>query len=135
VRALARVSDRGLTADDHRPYGGDGLTRPFGAGDVEAEEDQARRRISISIVGRPNVGKSSFLNQVLGRERVIVTNVAGMHAQADPSSSLARPSCRDIGLTNAHGGRRQGPRTMRWIKASCGGARSRASESEPRSRP
>ena len=31
----------------------------------------------ISIVGRPNVGKSSFVNALIGRERSIVTNVAG----------------------------------------------------------
>ena len=33
--------------------------------------------ISVAIVGKPNVGKSSLLNQVLGEERVIVSNVAG----------------------------------------------------------
>lgn len=31
----------------------------------------------IAIMGRPNVGKSSFLNSLLGRERSIVTDIAG----------------------------------------------------------
>ena len=31
----------------------------------------------LSVVGRPNVGKSSFINTLLGEERYIVTNVAG----------------------------------------------------------
>lgn len=33
--------------------------------------------ISVAIVGKPNVGKSSLLNRILGVERVIVSNVAG----------------------------------------------------------
>ena len=40
----------------------------------EEEEDEI---IKVAIVGKPNVGKSSLLNQILGEERVIVSNVAG----------------------------------------------------------
>ena len=44
----------------------------------EDDEDDAENEIiSVAIVGKPNVGKSSLLNQVLGEERVIVSNVAG----------------------------------------------------------
>ena len=41
----------------------------------ENEEDSDI--IKVAIVGKPNVGKSSLLNRILGEERVIVSNVAG----------------------------------------------------------
>jgi GTP-binding protein len=43
---------------------------------VEPIEEEARPR-RLAIVGRPNVGKSSLLNRVLGQERALVSPIAG----------------------------------------------------------
>ena len=47
----------------HLPEGGEG-----------GEEDE---RITVAVIGRPNVGKSSLVNFILGEERMIVANEAG----------------------------------------------------------
>ncbi|MBQ7919859.1 MAG: ribosome biogenesis GTPase Der [Lachnospiraceae bacterium] len=42
--------------------------------DGEEEEDE---RIRVAIVGKPNVGKSSLINKMLGENRLIVSDIAG----------------------------------------------------------
>ena len=43
----------------------------------ETEEDEDDDVIQVAIIGKPNVGKSSLTNRILGHQRVIVSNVAG----------------------------------------------------------
>ena len=43
----------------------------------EIEEDDDEDKIKVAVIGRPNAGKSSLVNHILGKERMIVSNVAG----------------------------------------------------------
>lgn len=52
----------------------DAVTAHFRDTEEEEEEDERPR---VAIVGKPNVGKSSLINRLLGEERLIVSDVAG----------------------------------------------------------
>lgn len=52
----------------------DEVVKHFGENSLKEEEDERPR---IAIIGKPNVGKSSIINKLLGEDRVIVSNIAG----------------------------------------------------------
>ena len=56
---------------------GDLLDAVVAAFPTEPAEVQETDEIAIAVVGRPNVGKSSLVNRLLGEERVIVSDVPG----------------------------------------------------------
>ena len=58
----------------------------------EDEEEEDDDVIQVAIIGKPNVGKSSLTNRILGQQRVIVSNVAGTTRDAIDSN-----------FENAHG--------------------------------
>jgi GTP-binding protein len=70
---------------------------------IEAEEEAPPR---IAILGRPNVGKSSLLNALLGDERVIVSERAG--TTRDPVDTDAEVDGERIVLVDTAGIRRRG---------------------------
>ena len=88
--------------DDHKKYGNDvyefynlGIGDPIavsaanrlGIGELldaviahfppKVEDEEEDDRIKVSIVGKPNVGKSSIINKLIGADRVIVSDIAG----------------------------------------------------------
>lgn len=85
----------GKTTDDIYEFYNLGLGTPYavsatnaiGIGDIldviyenlpkENENKQEEERIKVAVIGKPNVGKSSLINRILGEERVIVSNIAG----------------------------------------------------------
>ena len=52
----------------------DECVRHFPEQDSEEKEDES---IKVAVIGKPNVGKSSLINRILGEKRVIVSDVAG----------------------------------------------------------
>jgi len=52
----------------------DRIVEGFGDYNVDEEDDEY---IRIAMIGKPNVGKSSLINRLLGEERLIVSNIPG----------------------------------------------------------
>ena len=59
----------------------------------------------VALVGRPNVGKSSLLNRLVGSERVLVDNVAG--TTRDPVDELVELGCRQWRFVDTAGIRKR----------------------------
>lgn len=71
-----------------------------GAGRMDLEGD-----IRVSIIGRPNVGKSSLVNRLLGEERLVVTPIAG--TTRDSIDSMLHHGGRRFVLVDTAGLRRR----------------------------
>ena len=77
--------------------------------DPKPEQDEPPRDIRVAVVGRPNVGKSSLVNRLLGEERVVVSDVPGTTRDAI-DAALEVDGQRFI-LVDTAGLRRPGRRT------------------------
>ncbi len=95
VLAVNKMDATGMTDPDIYEFYNLGLGDPIavsalhghGTGDLldacfeyfpdEEEEELDEDVIKVAVIGKPNVGKSSLVNRILGEERVIVSNMAG----------------------------------------------------------
>lgn len=80
----------------------DEVVAHFPEGSEDAQEDEIPR---IAIVGKPNVGKSSLVNKLLGEDRVIVSDIAG--TTRDSVDSKVKYHGRDYILVDTAGLRRK----------------------------
>ena len=81
---------------------------PPAAAMPEPAPDEEGGPIRIALVGRPNVGKSTLMNRLLGEERVVVSEEAG--TTRDSVDIVFRRGDRDYELIDTAGLRRQGRR-------------------------
>ena len=95
VLAVNKMDSTGATDPDFYEFYNLGLGDPVavsalhghGTGDLldecvryfppEGEDEEEEDRIQVAIIGKPNVGKSSLTNKILGQQRTIVSDVAG----------------------------------------------------------
>jgi GTP-binding protein len=82
----------------------------------EPEETEETKDIKLAIIGRPNVGKSSLLNKLLGEERVIVSPIAG--TTRDAIDTHLTVDGQDYTLIDTAGIRRKGKTTEMAEKLS-----------------
>lgn len=79
---------------------------PVAPPDLEdAAEDDAPRVCRVAIVGRPNVGKSTFINRLLGEERFVASEIPG--TTTDPIDALIGFRGKEYVLTDTAGIRRK----------------------------
>lgn len=70
------------------------------------EKDEAEHVVQLAVVGRPNVGKSSLVNRLLGKERVMVSNIPGTTRDAIDSRFTA-PDGTEYNIIDTAGIRRK----------------------------
>ena len=81
----------------------DAVVAHFGA---KAQQEDEGDRVSLAFIGRPNVGKSSLVNRLLGQDRVIVSDMPG--TTRDAIDTVLRKDGREYVIIDTAGMRRKG---------------------------
>ena len=130
LNALVEVIEKSEPPADRGPRAGTprGVVDAGGPGveetGTDAGEPQSRsvgtalpaRELRLAIIGRPNVGKSSVLNRLLGEERAIVSPVAG--TTRDSVDTLLKTDEQTFRIIDTAGIRRKGKTTAMAEKLS-----------------
>jgi len=109
---LGASAEHGTGVDDVQDAIGLRLSagpKPIEAEEAESEEDEGdekEREIAVAVVGRPNVGKSSLVNALLGETRSIVSEVAG--TTRDSVDAILDTAAQRFRLVDTAGIRRRG---------------------------
>jgi len=90
----------------------DDMVRSFPEYTTDENEDV----IKIAVVGRPNVGKSSLINKLLGEKRLVVSDIAG--TTRDSIDTLCHRGAKDYLLIDTAGIRRKGKVDLKLEKFS-----------------
>ena len=116
--SIATVSE-GVEADsreDAKAQSDAKRTTGKDAGEPQAGMPALPREINLAIIGRPNVGKSSLLNRLLGEERAIVSPFAG--TTRDSVDTLLKTDEQTFRIIDTAGIRRKGKTTAMAEKLS-----------------
>jgi GTP-binding protein len=82
----------------------------------EAGEEGESREVRVAIIGRPNVGKSTLLNKLVGEERAMVSPIAG--TTRDAVDSIVQHDDLTIRFVDTAGMRRKGKTELKAEKLS-----------------
>jgi GTP-binding protein len=92
------------------------VTKEGEEGESEAPATEKPHEIRVAIIGHPNVGKSTLLNQLVGKDRAIVSPIAG--TTRDSIDEVIRYHGRDIRFVDTAGIRRKGKTRLMAEKLS-----------------
>lgn len=112
------IDDVAMVSAKNGRQSGDLLDKVYEMIRPQNEPEDVNYRTKVAIVGRPNVGKSSLLNAILGEERVIVADKA--HTTRDTNDIPYSYNGREFLLIDTAGIRKRSAVGQRWVDKRLG---------------